>query len=416
MAMRDEFELSGSQFFSPCGHEEAEVMQLLQACAPAGQAQVAKQKAPGSAAVCPGGRGDAHQAASSSGGPKRLEVDTVVSSDASVCRAAGHVQPAASSGTDRGTGGWAGEGECACSGREGAARAHHAPLAASEPDRAPGLSGSHGSAPPDFAAAEACGGPCAPAEGNAAVEASNNLSRAAGAGMGRSPVGAGAAGMPAHFKAPARGELEQGPQHGRGLGRAEGKPAAGTDQGGGRRHAPLRWAEAGYLPSNPLVRTAIGALAHCAFFCLCSCMHVCCHSQGQRRWGQHHGAVACWTSYARHEEFLEMHMQLCGRALHPSCLPHIHALACEFKPPCVLMEREVHVLQQGVLPKSWLGVRVCARSGRCMCCSRAAACSACCWRASKAVCSGGLQFIGQRTAWQLKLLPSSFADAVTKYY
>ena len=278
MAMRDEFELSGSQFFSPCSPTEAEVMQLLQACAPAGQAQTAEDQPPGSTAVCSGGRGDMHQPPSSSRGPDGPEADTVVSLEASMCGAAGHLQPAASSGEDREADGWAGEAGCACSGRQGAARANCAPLAASEPDQAPGLTASPGSAPPGSAAARAQGWPGTPGLADAAGEASDDLPRAAAAGMDRSPEGAGAAGLSTEqslSEAAASGALQQGLQDGRGLGRVEDKPAAGADGGGGRPHAALRWAEAGYLPVNPLVRTAVGVLAHgicsrCALACMCA--------------------------------------------------------------------------------------------------------------------------------------------------
>lgn len=306
MAMRDEFELSGSQFFSPCSPTEAEVMQLLRACAPA-EAHAVVEKPPGSTAVCPGGRGDAQQPASSPRAPEGLEADILADPEASMCRSAGHLQPAASSGADRREAdGRAGEGECACSGRGGAAHARHAPLAAPEPDQTPGLTASPGSGPPGTAAAE----------GSAAVEASSDPLRSAGAGMDCVPQGTGAAGLSAGQSLPeasACGRLEQGPQHGEGLCTGAGKPAVGTDQGDGRRHAPLRWAEAGYLPANPLVRTAAGALAHVhawkehkenqlnVFYALS--LHGCCATAHEDKTGkQHHGALAygLWTSTAGH--------------------------------------------------------------------------------------------------------------------
>lgn len=113
-----------------------------------------------------------------------------------------------------------------------------------------------------------------------------------------------------------------------------------------------------------------------------------------------------------------MHMQLWGHALHPSCLPHIHALVGTFRPQRMRTEREVRVLQKGTSPVTmgvWLIGRGCGRSGRCMCCSRAAAFSACCWRGIEVLCSGGLDCTGQRTALQLNQLPQSFADAVIKW-
>ena len=300
MAMRDEFELSGRQFFSPCAPAEAEVMQLLQACAPAGQAHAVEGEPPGSTAVCPGGRVDTHQPASFSGAPEGPEADTV---EAGICRSAGHLQPAASSGAERGANGWVGEAGCPCSERE--ARAHHAPLASSEPDQAPGLTASPGSARPGSAAGEACGGPSTPAEGDAKAEASSELPRSAAAGMDRSPEEAGVAGTPAGqplSEASACSGLQEELQHGRGHDRVEDTPAAGRDQGDARRHAPLRWAEAGYLPANPLVRTTVWALAFVTVL-LCSASACVCAATAKvrERWRQHHGAVACWTSYAGHE-------------------------------------------------------------------------------------------------------------------
>lgn len=281
MAMRDEFELSGSQFFSPCSFKELEVMQLLQACPPAGQAHTAEGSPPGSAAVFPGGRGDTHQPASSSRAPEGPDADIAVNPEASICSAAGHLLPVASSGVDRGPDGWVREGECACSRREGAARAHHAPFSASEPDQAPGQTASPGSAPPGLAAAKAQGWLGTPGLADAAVEASNHLPRSAGAGMARSLEGQRAVGMPAGqslSEARARGGLQQGPQHDEGLGRVDDQPAPGTNGAGGRPHAALCWAEAGYLPANPLVRTANGALAHGDHSLSgIHCMRGCCH-------------------------------------------------------------------------------------------------------------------------------------------
>ena len=277
MAMRDEFELSGSHFFSPCSLKEAKVMQLLQACAPAGQAHAFEGKPPGSAAVCSGGRGNIHEPASSSRGSEGPEADTVTDLQASMRCSAGHQQPAASSGADRGANRWVGEAECACSGRE--AHTHHALLASSEPDQALGLTASPASAPPGVAADEAHGGACSSAQNPAAGEALDELPRAAAAGIDRSPEGAGAAGIPAGqsvSEASTLGGLQQGPQHGRGFDRVDDNPAVGAAGGGGRPHAALCWAEAGYLPANPLVRTAAGrsntAIAYLCLFSLYVCV------------------------------------------------------------------------------------------------------------------------------------------------
>ena len=70
---------------------------------------------------------------------------------------------------------------------------------------------------------------------------------------------------------------QRGAQHGRvPRGFCE-RSAAEGERSGQRLCAALRWAEAGYLPVNPLVRTAIRARCtqHSCLFCLLAALIVC---------------------------------------------------------------------------------------------------------------------------------------------
>ena len=248
-AMRDEFELSGGRFFRPCACAEAEVLQRLQACAPAGQAHATRMEPSDSAAVCPGGTCGIGPAG-----------ELVMHLEARMDSTAGHPQMAAASDTGGGADVWAIEGECVCAGPAGAAQAHHEPHLALEPDQAPGPTAGPGSHLRTSVAAGARGWPCTVTQADAAAEASTKLARSAGTGTDCSAEGAGAAGLSAgqtFCEAPASDGAHQAPPHGGGPCRQDEQYAAEADWGGGRPHAPLRWAEAGYLPANPLVRTAV---------------------------------------------------------------------------------------------------------------------------------------------------------------